>query len=1441
MSPRELIHASAVTSFQQQRLWFLSQMPGASTAYNEAMAFELRGPLNREVLARALDALVARHEALRTRLVSEEGEVRQLIDPPDTGFALETDDFTGLADAEDRAGGDTEGGGDGGGDGHAEERAGERAGDRAAGRAEDRVAGLRLAELTTPFDLAKGPLGRGRLIVLGADHHILLLTMHHSVYDGQSMDVMLRELGALYVALAQGTGDPLPPLPLQYAEYAAEQRRWAAGDAPGAQAAYWKEQLADAPSLLELPTDRPRPPEQDHRGGRVSFSLDEELTARLASVARRQGGTLFVAVLAGWAVVLSRLTGRTDIVVGTPAANRRRPEVRKLIGFFVNSLALRVDLSGSPTSAALLKRVRGVVRGALDHQDLPFERVVELVNPPRSAAHTPVFQTMCAWVPDRKGLLDLPGIDAEPLAIPHAAAKFDLALSLSETGGRIEGQLDYATALFDHGTAERYAGYLRQVLAGMAEDPDRSVDDLDLMDAEERRRLLADWNGLAELGSSPSQPLLPSQPRSPLPSRPPSPEREESRPQPASPGLVERFEEQVRIRPTAPALVAGEEQLDYATLDRRANRLAHALIARGVRPDQVVGLHTGRSPELVVGILGILKAGAAYLPLDPGQPAERLSVVVEDSAPALVLTDAAPDATPRAAPDSSPVDASERRLALTAVEEEGQADHSPAVTVPPSRLAYVIHTSGSTGRPKGVAVTHASVLNLFDSWRALMGDEPGEAHSAWSSIGFDASVHEILMPLTTGGTLHLVPEELRGDPEALMGWLREHRVVQAFLPPSYIKWIDEAPEERLRGLALRQVLTGVESLPEMALYRMCRALPGLRIRYGYGPTEATLYSTAYTAPQPLDRPCPIGRPLDGTRLYLLDERLRPVPAGVTGEVFLGGASLARGYLHRPDLTAERFVANPFVPGERMYRTGDLARRLPDGNTEYAGRSDDQVKLRGFRIEPGEIEAALLALPGVREAAVLADHDPAGQPRLVAGIGHGDAEPRGPHAWRAALARRLPDYMIPAVFVELPSLPLTHGGKLDRAALLRSVGADGPAQVNQASPRDHIELTLYQIWRDILLHPDIGIGDSFFDLGGTSLSAIKMAHAVRESLGVPLPVRDILLHPTIESLGGLLRHGAPDRPESGLIEFRAGEDQDRGEGEGQGRVVCVHPAGGTAFCYLSLAKALSGSIGLYGIQSPGLNPGEAFLPSVEAMAEAYLRLIEPLPAGPLVLTGLSYGGLVAHEMGRRLALGGRNDVSVVLLDTQASDDPADRAAVAPVDMAEFRDKLVRFNGMYPGIDDAQIERYFHVYNHNRMTARDHLPLPSPARLVLVQAVEAADDTPFHRAVREFWRRRAEGGWQVEPVDCDHWELLESGEVVRVAAVIEKELERLGAGTRAEAEAEAGARNGTGTGTGTGARADVGAGASPVVAGDRATADERDAVDERPVVRFEGRQA
>ncbi|MEV5595499.1 amino acid adenylation domain-containing protein [Streptomyces sp. NPDC052496] len=1276
-------------SFAQQRLWFLAQLRGAGEAYHMPQAFRLRGPLDRAALTRALDTLVARHEVLRTRLVTVAGEPFQQIDPADAGFALHVHDLTGADDASE---------------------------------AEARLEALQREEATAPFDLAEGPLVRGRLVVLAADHHVLLLTAHHIASDGWSMTVLTREITALYTAFRDGGQNPLPPLPVQYADYAAWQRKWLSEGIPAQQADHWKKTLAGAPALLELPTDRPRPAEQDYRGGKLRLEFDAELTAALKDASRRTGSTLFMTVLAGWSLVLSRLSGQTDVVIGTPVANRRRTELEGLIGFFVNTLALRIDLSGGPTVAELLKRVRGVALKALENQDLPWEQVVELVNPSRSPAHTPLFQSMFAWQNSEEGELSLPDIEVTPLDSPYDVAKFDLTLSLAEEDGRIVGSLDYARALFDAETVERYGRCLHRVLTQMAADPARDAGALSLLDAPERRQLVADWDAAGDAE--------------------------------AGPGLVERFESGVRAHPDRTAVVCDGEQLDYATLERRANRLAHALIARGVCPDQVVGLHAGRSVALVVGILGVLKAGAAYLPLDPDLPAERLARMVEDAAPALVLSD--------------PAVPQEGWQPLAAVEAEGRRDDAPGLACHPARLAYVIFTSGSTGRPKGVAVTHGNVGSLFDHWLGRFDAGAGEAASWWSSIGFDCSAFEILLPLTTGGVLHPVPGELRADPEALMEWLRTHRVAQAFLPPAFVKWIDEAPGERLAGLSLRRLLTGVEPVPEQALHRMRTVLPELRLLNGYGPSETTVFSTGYTDPLPLSRTCPVGRPLDGTRIRLLDERLEPVPTGVTGEVYIGGAGLARGYVGRPDLTAERFVPDPFAPGERMYRTGDLARRLPDGNAEFVGRRDHQVKLRGFRIELGEVEAALLEAPGVRETVVLADRDAAGEARLVAFVGRGDAAPEQPDTWRATLARRLPGYMIPALFVELPHLPRTPNGKPDRAALLERARSGGPVQVNVASPRDHIELALYRIWQRVLVRSEIGVRDSFFDIGGTSISAIKLTHAVREEFGQTLPVREIMLHPTIEALGGRLRRGAPDRPDSNLIEFRAGD--------GRQRVICVHPAGGTAFCYLSLAKALPGTCGIHGIQSPGVNPGETFLPTVEAMAQAYLELVGPLLDGPLVLTGLSYGGLVAHEMGRLLAERGHRDVSVVLLDTQGSDEPVDPAATAPVEMAEFRDKLVKFNGMYPGIDDEQIGQYFRIYNHNRQTAGAYPAPPTPARTVLVQAVEDGTDTPRLQGVRDFWQRRAKGEFVVEPAYCDHWEMLESAEVLRVAALIEAELAR-----------------------------------------------------------------
>ncbi|MFB0619622.1 amino acid adenylation domain-containing protein [Streptomyces sp. AGS-58] len=1292
--------AKPLSSFSQQRLWFLTQMRGAGEAYHIPLAFELRGPLDRGALTRALDALADRHEALRTRLVAVAGEVLQQVDPPGQGFTLRVHDLTGRPDAE-------------------------------AG-----LAALRQREATAPFDLARGPLFRGRLVVLAADRHVLLVTAHHIVSDGWSTGVFTRELGALYAAFREGRDDPLPPLPVRYADWAAWQRQQLSEDAAARQAAYWSEALAGAPALLDLPTDRPRPAHQDYRGAQLHLEFDAELTAALRALSRRHGTTLFMTLLTGWALVLSRSSGQTDLVIGTPTAHRSRTEFEGLIGFFVNSLALRVDLSGDPSVAELLKRVRGVTLSALTHQDLPFERVVELVNPARSTAHTPLFQVMFAWQNTEGGEPALPGLGVTPLDAPCTAAKFDLALSLGERDGRVVGTLDYACALFDTETVERHCRQLRRVLTQMAAEPQRSVTSLELLSPQERAQLLDGWNDSARDVCAAPFPAL--------------------------------FEEQVRRSPEAVAVEFGPLSLSYGELNARANRLARRLTGLGVGPERVVAVALPRSVEWLVAILAVMKAGGAYLPVDPDYPAERIAYMLHDAEPACVLTDAATapalpgTSTPLVLTGTGADTGTATATAAGPGETTDLTDAERGAPLRPHCAAYVIYTSGSTGRPKGVVVTHEGIAALSASQTERLGVTSDSRVLQFASPSFDAATWEVCMALLTGARLVMAPADELLPGEGLAGVVRRHAVTHATLPPAALAVLPAGalPD----GMTL--VVAG-EACPP-ALVGQWSA--GRRMINAYGPTETTVCATMSGPLSEAVTP-PIGTPVAGTRVYVLDAQLRPVPPGVRGELYVAGAGLARGYLNRPGLTAQRFVADPYgPPGTRMYRTGDLARWRADGQLEFAGRADHQVKVRGFRVEPGEVEAALLRQPGVLEAVVLADSDGTGETRLIAGIGRGEAAPRPVGEWRAALARLLPGHMIPQLFLELPRLPRTAHGKTDREALLRRARTAGPAQVNTSTPRDHTELALYRIWRRLLLHADIGIHDDFFDLGGTSISAIKLAHAVREEFGETLPLRDIMLHPTIEALGGRLRRGSPARPPGNLITFR--------DGDGHRRVVCVHPGGGTAFCYLPLARALPEDCGVYGIQSPGLDPGETFLPTVEAMADSYLRLIAPLLDGPLVLTGLSFGGLVAHEMGRRLALAGHTEVSVVLLDTHGADDDGDGdgdAGVQPVDMAEFREKLVRFNGMYPGIEDEQIERYYRVYNHNRSAAHAYRAPSTPARLVLLQATEGLDDREV-RAAGDFWRRRAGTGLQVERLACDHWEILEPAGVPRVAALIRSELAR-----------------------------------------------------------------
>jgi amino acid adenylation domain-containing protein len=1274
----------APLSPRQQGLLLYEHIESARTVYNFTMAFELQGQVDPELFSCAFAILVDRHEALRTNFVTVLGETHQQVLPATGYFSLATADLTG---------------------GSAQHTA-------------EQLADILREERRAPFGLRDtSRLIRGRLLTLGLQHHVLVMTVHHIVFDGWSQRLLLRELGELYRDLTLGRREVAPPPAKTYSDYTRWQLQWLAGGEAEIQAAYWAEQLAGIAPLLPLPTDRTRPVEQDHRDGRVPFTLETQLTAELKALAAEHRITLYTLLLTGWALVVCRLSGQDDVVIGVPTANRRQSQFADVVGYFVNIVAVRVNLSDALSAIALCRRTYATLREALAHSGLPFERVVERLNPPRSLSHPPIFQTSVAQVPSLDGLLELPGVDITPIDVPDTSAVVDLALKITDKSDQIVGYLDYATALFDEETVRRYGRYLEHVLRQFVAEPDRRLVHINLLDAAEQQKLIDRSRGH---GWTPHDRSL----------------------------IVERFAAHVAHRPDQPAVVDADQQLTFLELDRRANGVAHALANRGAGSGQVVAIYADRSAQLLVGILGVLKSGAAYLPLDIGQPVERLSAMVEDAAPALVLSGV--DGFP---PGWGAVPLSE--IALDCAEP-------PHAVVNPGDLAYVIYTSGSTGRPKGVAVTHGSVLNLFDYWLQRFGSTPGEATSAWANVGFDASVHELLLPLITGAVVHIVTEDVRGDPKALLRWMRERQIVQAFLPPSHISWIGEDPHARLSGLSLRQVLTGVEALSELTLCRLEEALPGLRILFGYGPTEATVYASAYAEFNPLDRSCPIGRPLAGTRMYVLDRQLRPAPPMVVGEIYLAGASLARGYLYRPDLTSERFVADPFVAGERMFRTGDLGRAWSDGNVEYVGRSDDQVKLRGFRIELGEVEAALRKVADTPEAVVLVDHGASGEKRLVAGIGCGETPAKSAKELRTALSTRLPDYMIPEVFVQLPQLPLNRSGKLDRDALLSHARAELQAAINTDSPRDHVEMALYRIWSEVLQRPCVGISDNFFEIGGTSVLAVRLASAIEREFGRELPIRELMLRPTIEQLAVIVRADSPPSDEESVVEFRAGK--------GLERVVCVHPAGGTAFCYLRLSTLLPGQAGVVGVQSPGINPGGTMAASVEEMAQTYLEQIRPRPNEALVICGLSFGGVVAYEMARQLAVAGHTRVSAVLLDARVAEDAATREALAPVGPEEFRQKLVRFNGAYPEISNDQLERYFHVYNHNRMMLKYYLPPTSSARMVYVHAIDTEDSTDDVAA----WKNRSAGQLRFEQVDAGHWDMLEGSALGKVAEIITHEL-------------------------------------------------------------------
>ncbi|WP_437758150.1 amino acid adenylation domain-containing protein [Sorangium sp. So ce1389] len=1041
----------APLSFSQQRLWFLSQLEGPSATYNLFGSLRLRGAIDAAALGRALDEIVRRHEVLRTRIVEVDGEAAQVASG-EARCPLAIEDAGGEAGARARA----------------------------------------AALAHEPFDLAAGPPIRALLARIGERDHALVIAAHHVAADEWSIRIFLRELGLLYGAFARGEASPLAELDVQYVDYARWQRAWLAGEVLARELGYWRERLAGAPRALALRTDRPRPKVQSFRGRTRRFELDAELTARLRELGRARGATLFMTLLSGFAALLSRYSGQRDLVIGTPIANRTRTETEHLIGFFVNTLALRIDLGGDPSAAELVDRVRAVSLEAQDHQDVPFESLVEELRVERDLGRAPLFQVMFVLQNGPLSELDLGGIEVSELEIDARVARFDLTLSMEEAGGALRAGLEYSTALFDDATAERMVERLRALFAAMAARPGVPVGRLPMIPDAERVALLEGARGALIEGAL------------------------------AGPETVHAlFSEQARRTPAATAVLAADEALSYAELDRRSDHLAARLAAAGVGPEVLVALLVERPVEQVVGLLAILKAGGAYLPVDPRYPGERINFLLADSRAPVILTERHLAATlPAWSAGRDPASAGPSGVVVLidvdpAPEREREATRAggPRAAALPDNLAYVIYTSGSTGKPKGAGVSHRALCNLARDQAEQLALDEGSRLLQLASLSFDVATSDIAMALVRGATLCVCAPEERAPGPGLVELLAERRVTHVQFPASLLAVL---PERDLPDL--RVLVVGGEPCP-MDVVQRWRS--GRRVYNAYGPTETTVAAMIGEI-RPGDPVVHLGRPLANTRAYVLDPHLEPAPTGVAGELYIGGVQLARGYLGQPALTAERFLPDPHAPepGARMYRTGDLARVREDHLIEFLGRADHQVKVRGVRVELGEVEAALSSHPSVKACVVVAREDEPGgatEKRLVAYVVPGEGECL-PGALREHLRARLPEPMVPSAFVVLAALPRSPHGKVDRGALPRY---EAPAE-GLVPPRDDVEAALVRVLGEVLGHERVSVHHHFFDdLGGSSLAMVRAARAASSALGVEVPVVRFFEHPTAAALARAL--------------------------------------------------------------------------------------------------------------------------------------------------------------------------------------------------------------------------------------------------------------------------------------------------------------------------------
>lgn len=1059
-------------SFAQRRLWLVDRLEPESPVYNIPAAFRLSGALDLEALEEALHEIEWRQESLRTRFGSRDGEPVQIIEPAPRR-PLPVVDLSRLG----RRGRDGE------------------------------LQSLVRGAARRPFDLTRAPLYRARLVRLAPEEHVLALTLHHIVADGWSMGVLYRELEALYGAFLDGAEPTLPEPPVQYADYAVWQREHLEDEALAAHLSYWRERLRDAPPVLELPADHRRPPVPTRRGAVHEIELSEETTERLRTLGRDEGATPFTVLLAAFSLWLGRHTARRDLVVGTPVAGRRRPELEGLIGFFVNNLVLRTDLSGDPGFRGLLRRVRDATFEDFAHQDLPFDRLVEELRPERSLSHTPLFQVVFAFQEDGASDLGLRGLDAVPLEVDNGTTKQDLQLFVVDSASRFRGLLQYGVELFDRVTVERMGRRLQTLLDGVGESPDAPLSALPLLPAEEARQILEVWSGTPAAS-------------------------------PAGRTVPELFAARVERSPEDPAIVAGDEVISFAVLDRRARRLARRLAGRGVGPEVRVGLLLPRGPEILESVLAVLSAGGAYVPLDPAYPTERLVGMMRDAGLRVVVTlERLEELAGRSGTEVLVLD---RRGGGN---EEDGAERLPSAPLARS-LAYAVYTSGSTGGPKGVMVTHADLGTRALDMARRFGLEPGDRQLQFVSPSFDVFAEEVFAAWAGGAAVVTLPDAPAIPPAEVLRLCARAGVTKVNLPASYWHYlVDEIVEAGLElPASLRIQVVGAEAPSAEKLGRWWPLTPPtLRTFNAYGPTEATIMTTLHEIPEPPDpergfQRIPIGGPLPGTTCHVLDADLRPAPVGVPGELCIGGRGVGRGYLGRPALTASAFVPDPFAPagdegGGRLYRTGDRVRWLPSGVLEFLGRLDDQVKLRGFRVELDEITAAIEEHPEVSRAAVTVSKQEGAPERLLgyfvpAGAGGGAVGAERERALRDFLAERLPDYMVPSRLRALDELPLTPNGKIDHARLPVPEPAADP-ESSFTAPRTADERLLAEIWCEVLGVERVGVDDDFFALGGNSLALLRVHSKLDLARPDRVSVVELFRHSTVEAMARCLASGEGD--------------------------------------------------------------------------------------------------------------------------------------------------------------------------------------------------------------------------------------------------------------------------------------------------------------------------